>query len=73
LAVVLPKSITASVGCTVSFLNHYLALLPPSHVVRTSWTLPAGVARRHHRADGAARRHQQPVCRAALRSTRTDR
>jgi hypothetical protein len=41
-AVVLPKSITASVGCSVRSLSHYLALLPPSHVVRTSWTLPAG-------------------------------
>lgn len=42
MAVVLPKSITASVGCTIRSLSHYLALLPPSHVVRTSWTLPAG-------------------------------
>ncbi|MCU6501825.1 hypothetical protein LPN04_28945 [Rugamonas sp. A1-17] len=41
-AVVLPKSITASVGCTIRSLSHYLALLPPSHVVRTSWTLPGG-------------------------------
>lgn len=41
-AVVLPKSITASVGCTIRSLSHYLALLPPSHVVRTSWTLASG-------------------------------
>lgn len=40
-AVVLPKSITASVGCTIRSLSHYLALLPPSSVVDTSWTLPA--------------------------------
>lgn len=40
MAVVLPKSITASVGCTIRSLSHYLALLPPSRVVRTSWTLP---------------------------------
>lgn len=39
-AVVLPKSITASVGCTIRSLSHYLALLPPSSVVDTSWTLP---------------------------------
>lgn len=42
LAVVLPKSITASVGCTIRSLSHYLALLPPSRVVSTSWTLPSG-------------------------------
>lgn len=41
-AVVLPKSITASVGCTIRSLSHYLALVPPSHAVRTSWTLAAG-------------------------------
>jgi hypothetical protein len=41
-AVVLPKAITASVGCTIRSLSHYLALLPPSHVVRTSWTLASG-------------------------------
>ncbi|MDQ1922992.1 hypothetical protein [Massilia pseudoviolaceinigra] len=41
-AVVLPKSITASVGCTIRSLSHYLALLPPSHVVRTSWNWAAG-------------------------------
>lgn len=42
MAVVLPKSITASVGCTIRSLSHYLALLPPSNVVRTSWTLASG-------------------------------
>ena len=41
-AVVLPKSITASVGCTIRSLSHYLALLPPSSVIDTSWTLPFG-------------------------------
>jgi hypothetical protein len=41
-AVVLPKSITASVGCTIRSLSHYLALLPPSSVVKTSWNLPMG-------------------------------
>lgn len=38
--VVLPKSTTASVGCTIRSLSHYLSLLPPSTVVKTSWTLP---------------------------------
>lgn len=38
-AVVLPKSITASVGCTIRSLSHYLALLPPSSVLQPSWIL----------------------------------
>lgn len=38
--VVLPKSTTASVGCTIRSLSHYLSLLPPTTVVKTSWTLP---------------------------------
>ncbi|WGG48801.1 hypothetical protein [Rugamonas sp. DEMB1] len=37
LAVVLPKSLTASVGCTVRSLSHFLALLPPSTIVQPSW------------------------------------
>lgn len=38
--VVLPKSTTASVGCTIRSLSHYLALLPPTTIIQTSWTLP---------------------------------
>lgn len=38
-AVVLPKSITSSVGCTIRSLSHYLALLPPSSVLQSSWIL----------------------------------
>lgn len=38
--VVLPKSTTASVGCTIRSLSHYLALLPPTTVLQTTWTLP---------------------------------
>ncbi|QJE03681.1 hypothetical protein HH212_26665 (plasmid) [Massilia forsythiae] len=38
-AVVLPKSITSSVGCTIRSLSHYLALLPPSSVLQPSWIL----------------------------------
>jgi hypothetical protein len=38
-AVVLPKSITSSVGCTIRSLSHYLALLPPSSVLQASWIL----------------------------------
>ncbi|MGK5015005.1 hypothetical protein [Janthinobacterium sp. HLS12-2] len=39
LAVVLPKSINSAVGCTIRSLSHYLALLPPSSVLDTSWIL----------------------------------
>jgi hypothetical protein len=38
-AVVLPKSITSSVGCTVRSLSHYLALLPPKTVIFPSWRI----------------------------------
>lgn len=38
LAIVLPKSITASVGCTIRSLSHHLALLPPRSVIDPSWT-----------------------------------
>ncbi|ADJ64950.1 conserved hypothetical protein [Herbaspirillum seropedicae SmR1] len=37
MAVVLPKSITASVGCTVRSLSHHLALLPARSQVKPSW------------------------------------
>ena len=40
-AVVLPKSVTSSVGCTIRSLSHYLALLPPKSVIETSWKLPS--------------------------------
>jgi hypothetical protein len=36
-AIVLPKSLTPSVGCTVRSLSHYVALLPPSTVLQPSW------------------------------------
>jgi len=36
-AVVLPKSLTPSVGCTVRSLSHFLALLPPSTILQPSW------------------------------------
>lgn len=42
LVVVLPKAITASVGCTIRSLSHFLALLPATSVIETSWTLPFG-------------------------------
>lgn len=35
--IVLPKSLTPSVGCTVRSLSHHLALLPPSTVIEASW------------------------------------
>lgn len=38
-AIVLPKSITPSVGCTVRSLSHHLALLPAKSVIASSWTL----------------------------------
>lgn len=37
LAVVLPKTLTPSVGCTVRSLSHFLALLPPSTILQPSW------------------------------------
>ena len=40
-AVVLPKSVTSSVGCTIRSLSHYLALLPPKSIIETSWKLPS--------------------------------
>jgi hypothetical protein len=39
IAVVLPKSMTASVGCTIRSLSHHLALLPGSLQVQPSWKL----------------------------------
>lgn len=38
-AVVLPKSMTASVGCTIRSLSHHLALLPGILQVQPSWKL----------------------------------
>lgn len=47
-AIVLPKSITASVGCTIRSLSHHLALLPPISVLEPEWLLsssnPTGTA-----------------------------
>ncbi|WP_215410252.1 hypothetical protein [Janthinobacterium sp. JC611] len=39
LAIVLPKSMTANVGCTVRSLSHHLALLPGSTQVEPSWSI----------------------------------
>lgn len=36
-AIVLPKSLTPSVGCTIRSLCHYVALLPPSTVIQPKW------------------------------------
>lgn len=38
-AIVLPKSITSSVGCTIRSLSHNLALLPPISVLEPQWIL----------------------------------
>jgi hypothetical protein len=38
-AIVLPKSITSSVGCTIRSLSHHLALLPPVSVLEPEWIL----------------------------------
>lgn len=38
-AIVLPKSITSSVGCTIRSLSHHLALLPPISVLEPEWIL----------------------------------
>ena len=39
LAIVLPKSMTANVGCTIRSLSHHLALLPGSTQVEPSWSI----------------------------------
>lgn len=36
-AVVLPKSLTPSVGCTIRSLSHHVALLPPKTVITPEW------------------------------------
>ncbi len=36
-AVVLPKSLTPSVGCTIRSLSHHVALLPPKTVIAPEW------------------------------------
>lgn len=38
-AIVLPKSITSSVGCTLRSLSHHLALLPPISILKPQWIL----------------------------------
>ena len=37
-AIVLPKANTATVGCTIRSMSHYLALLPPESILTPSWT-----------------------------------
>lgn len=51
-AVVLPKSITSSVGCTLRSLSHNLALLPPKTVICPSWRM-ASIRRSGPRLDPA--------------------
>lgn len=51
-AIVMPKSITASVGCTIRSLSHYLALLPPRSIIDPSWTW-SSTERSASRADAA--------------------
>lgn len=36
-AIVFPKSLTPSVGCTIRSLSHYVALLPPKTVLMPEW------------------------------------
>jgi hypothetical protein len=36
-AVVLPKSLTPSVGCTIRSLSHHVALLPPRTTIAPEW------------------------------------
>ncbi len=38
-AIVMPKTLTATVGCTIRSLSHHLALLPGSLQCRPSWAL----------------------------------
>ena len=45
-AIVLPKSITSSVGCTIRSLSHHLALLPPVSVLEPEWLLSSSNATR---------------------------
>jgi hypothetical protein len=47
-AVVLPKSITTTKGCTIRSLSHHLALLPCRSTIEPSWSL---VSRRPEEAD----------------------
>lgn len=39
IAVVMPKSMTSSVGCTIRSLSHHLALLPGTTQIKPSWHL----------------------------------
>jgi hypothetical protein len=38
-AIVMPKTLTATVGCTIRSLSHHLALLPPLNQCRPTWAL----------------------------------
>jgi hypothetical protein len=53
-AIVLPKSITSSVGCTIRSLSHHLALLPPVSVLEPRWILSSKKAQQDAEADPAA-------------------
>lgn len=52
--IVLPKSITSSVGCTIRSLSHHLALLPPVSVLEPRWILSSKKAQWDAAADPAA-------------------
>ncbi|SFL89940.1 hypothetical protein SAMN02982985_01935 [Rugamonas rubra] len=52
-AIVLPKANTATVGCTIRSLSHYLALLPPKSILTPSWTWTSTTDRSTSKADAA--------------------
>ena len=51
--IVLPKANTATVGCTIRSLSHYLALLPPASILEPSWTWTSTTDRSTTKADAA--------------------
>lgn len=53
-AIVLPKAITSSVGCTIRSLSHHLALLPPVSVLEPRWILSSKKPHQAARTDPAA-------------------
>lgn len=52
-AIVLPKANTATVGCTIRSLSHYLALLPPKSILTPSWTWTSTTDRSTSKVDAA--------------------
>lgn len=59
--IVLPKSITSSVGCTIRSVSHYLALLPPVSVLEPRWILSSKNPQRDVRLDPVASYPPLPV------------